>query len=413
MFKKWPVDDIVKIDTYNQHEKAVTQRLVSSERAAAILGVSRQTLYAYVSRGQIRAEVDPADPRRQLYDARELEAIAARKALGRKPREAAANALDWGLPVLNSALSHISNDTLFYRGIDAIEFSRHATLESTARLLWGCGSTDPFALPFTHAMLQPPHELSLVAKCQFILALHASDLPTIWRRDQRNLWPSAASIVRMLEWAGAGCPIAELPVHEALARHWDRVEAADLFRRALVLVADHELNASTFAARVVASTGGSLAAAVTGGLAALSGPRHGGQIPMVEALFEQARQAGNLRAFIDAKLRLGERLPGFGHPLYLVADPRANELLHWLPEDRFRMELSDVVFELSGHRPNIDFALVGLRHTLGLPQDTALFLFLLGRSVGWIAHALEQHSDGRVIRPRASYVGQRSETIPR
>lgn len=228
----------------------------------------------------------------------------------------------------------------------------------------------------------------------------------MWRRDPRTLWTGAANIVKTLATVGIGSPLPALPVHDALGEVWQIPHAAGLLRRALVLVADHELNASAFAVRVIASTGASLPNAVLGGLASLSGPRHGGQIAMVENLFEQAEQVRDMHAFIDERLRRGEGLPGFGHPLYLDGDCRATELLRWLPEDPLRMDLVRAVLELSGHRPNIDFALVAMRRSLGLPGDAALFLFLLGRSVGWIAHAFEQQLDGRVIRPRASYVGE-------
>jgi citrate synthase len=173
-------------------------------------------------------------------------------------------------------------------------------------------------------------------------------------------------------------------------------------RTALVLLADHELNASTFTVRVVASTGASLASALSAGLGALSGPLHGGQTSLVEAMFEEAERADSAQALVERRLWRGDSLPGFGHPLYPDGDPRAAALLAVLPPDPLRTGLL-AALERLGKRPNVDFATVSLRRALGLPAGAALTLFAVGRTAGWIAHALEQRADGKLIRPRARY----------
>ena len=177
-----------------------------------------------------------------------------------------------------------------------------------------------------------------------------------------------------------------------------------LIRRALVLLADHELNASTFAARVAASTGASIAASLLAGLGALSGPRHGGVARAVTALVDEAARSGAAPA-ISTWLARGHPLPGFGHPLYPDGDPRAVALLEGVAIDPLMTSLRDAAAEITGEPANIDYALAVLSRALDLPRDAAFKLFALGRSVGWSAHAMEQAASEQLIRPRAHYVG--------
>lgn len=385
---------------------------VEAEAAAEMLGVSRATLYAYVSRGQIQTSGSDGDPRRRLYSAHDIEELNKRKAVGRRPRAIAETTLDWGLPVLSSSISLIENGRLYYRGQDATQMAEHATLEETARLLWDCGKADPFADsaniperfdPYLADMVRP---LPLTERCQALLPLVVAGRTTAWQRSARPLFPGAASLMRAMASA-ASCSHADaLPIHDHLARAWECGDSgADLLRRALVLLADHELNASAFAVRVVASTGASLGACLNAGLSALSGPLHGGTTSLVELLFDDLLQAGSAGAAIETRLRRGDGIPGFSHQLYPEGDPRAAALLPLLPRDHGRDELIAVMEETAGKHPNIDFALVSLRRALGLPRGSALALFAVGRTAGWIAHALEQNSQASLIRPRARYVG--------
>jgi citrate synthase len=166
---------------------------------------------------------------------------------------------------------------------------------------------------------------------------------------------------------------------------------------------------------VVASTGAHLYAATTAGLAAISGPRHGGLTRRVAGLFDKLAGVDDLETQLTQAMRDHHgRLPGFGHPLYPDGDMRAATLLALLretlpqsPRLAFAQRLAAAGERLSGGEPNIDFAIVALERALGLPKDSALALFLLGRTVGWIAHALEQAANGALIRPRARYVGPR------
>lgn len=386
--------------------------VIDAGEAVERLGVSRATLYAYVSRGLVRAVPDAGDPRRSLYSAADIDGLVTRKRRGRKPERIAASTLDWGVPVLTSHITRIEGGRLSYRGYDALELAAKASFEAVAALLWGCGDSDPFAAPMP-AVGAAWDELtglmaarSLPERCGVLLPLMAGASATLWRREPRLIWPTGAGLLRTMAGAAVGRVPSTAPIEEVLAEAWgldpgDR--RVDHLRAALVLLADHELNASAFAVRVVASTGASLAAALAGGLAALSGPRHGGTTSLVEILFDEIeRLGGDAPRVVDERLWRGDLLPGFDHPLYPDGDPRAVALLGRLPPDSQRDALIAAVGAL-GKRPNVDFALVSLRRALGLPRGAAFTLFAVGRTAGWIAHALEQLEDGRLIRPRARY----------
>jgi citrate synthase len=195
-----------------------------------------------------------------------------------------------------------------------------------------------------------------------------------------------------------------LPLHERLAAGWGVAWAADAIRRALVLLADHELNASTFAARIAASTGASLAAALLAGLATLTGPLHGAAAAGI-AVLHGAAETTDASGAVRSWLAQGRRLPGFGHPLYSRGDPRALALLGQFAVPQAYAELAEAGRRLTGEEPNIDFALAALAAAFDLPLAAPLALFAIARSVGWLGHAMEQNAAGTLIRPRARYVG--------
>lgn len=178
-----------------------------------------------------------------------------------------------------------------------------------------------------------------------------------------------------------------------------------------MLLADHELNPSAFAARVAASTGASLAACALAGLAALSGPRHGGAPAALGRLRDEARARGAEAAVAD-RVAEDRGIPGFGHPLYPDGDPRALALLERFTPAEDLVRLADQVRSTTGLAPNVDFALVALCDHLGAPGGAALSLFAAARCAGWLAHALEQGQDGALIRPRARYTGPPPGPVP-
>jgi citrate synthase len=176
----------------------------------------------------------------------------------------------------------------------------------------------------------------------------------------------------------------------------------------LVLLADHELNASTFAARVVASTRADVYACVAAALGAMAGPRHGAASDRMEALVAEIGRPEHAAAVANERTRRGEALPGFGHGFYDDGDPRAVPLLEGARalapkarETRIVCALDEVMRDAGRPRANVDAAAVAVRAALGLPAGTAAGLFALSRTAGWIAHVLEQYEQGSLIRPRA------------
>ncbi|MFI5015277.1 MAG: citrate/2-methylcitrate synthase [Hyphomicrobiales bacterium] len=391
--------------------------LIGAGDAASRLGISRATLYAYVSRGLLQARPDPEDPRRSLYSGEDISRFAKHKGRGRKPERIARAALDWGLPALSSRITLIEAGRLFYRGRDAARLSLRSSLEDTARLLWQCEADDPFKMPEREPLpsrrVRPDFAAMAhpIDRCLAALSAHGVHSRMTWRRDPRHLWPDGASLLRLMAEAVSASAADSGPIHRRMARAWGLVpKHAEILRAALVLCADHELNASAFAVRVVASTGASLAACLMGGLGALSGPLHGGTTSLVEILFDEAERRGDAASVVEERLRRGDMLPGFGHRLYPNGDPRARALLRLLPADRTRNALIAAMGEIDGRHPNVDFALVSLRRALGLNPGLALSIFAVGRAVGWIAHALEQQEEGKLIRPRARYVGEQPQS---
>lgn len=375
---------------------------LASEDACLRLGVRPQTLYAYVSRGRLQVRPDPCDPRRSLYRAADVEALTQRKSRSRKVAEVAAGAIAWGEPVLASAITTVSGGRLYYRGRDAVELAETETLEAVARLLRGGHGV---ALKRTERP-EPPRLADMRARAFAALAARAGEDPPARGRAPLALAVEAATLLDVLTDAVAGQQGGGA-IANRLALAWGQGPGgpgADLIRRALVLLADHELNASTFAARVAASTGASLAASALAGLSALSGPRHGGATAAVLSLAADGERQG-ARPAIALRLAEDRNLPGFGHPLYPDGDPRAEALLSRfaLPEDLAR--LRSTAEAVTGLRPNVDFALVALARALSLPTDAPFAVFAVARCAGWIAHAIEQGQTGELIRPRARYVG--------
>ena len=398
---------------------------LSSKEAAQRLGVSAATLYAYVSRGLLRSEGNSGQ-RERRYRADDVAQLKRRREVGRKAESIAANTLDFGTPVLESALTLIENGHLFYRGQDATLLARTASLEQVAQILWDCDER-PFGaknLPPMSAALrgawQAAAALPPVDSCLVLLPAAARwDHPS-WVEDRGAMLETGARILRLLAAAVTSQPLSDRPVHEQLAEAWQvPAEYAPLIRAALVLSADHEFNASAFAARVVASTGANLYGSTMAGLVAINGPRHGGLTRRVADLFSDLKEVGDIDAELARRVRERIYIPGFGHPLYPDGDIRATTLLAMLrervphsPELAFADKVAASAERLIDRKPTVDFATVTLERALGLPKDSALSLFLLGRTVGWIGHAVEQATHGSVIRPRARYTGPRPTPAP-
>lgn len=393
---------------------------LSSKEAARRLGISPATLYAYVSRGLLRSESTNGQ-RERRYRADDVAQLKRRRDVGRKAESIAAHALDFGTPVLESSLTLIENGRLFYRGHDAARLARNGSLEQVAQLLWDCDDR-PFApsnLPPMSAALrsawQAASALPPVDACLVLLPAASRWDHRSWIEDRSAMLETGVRILRLLAAAVTGHPLSGSPIHEQVSAAWNvPADLVPLIRAALVLSADHEFNASAFAARVVASTGANLHASTMAGLVAINGPRHGGLTRRVASLLADLAAAFDIDAEIARRVTERIYIPGFGHPLYPDGDVRSlalfammREFLPGSAELAFAERVVGAVEQQIDRKPNVDFATVTLARVLGLPKDSALALFLLGRTVGWIAHAIEQAAHGALIRPRARYTGPR------
>ena len=382
------------------------RHFLSAAEAAAVLRVRPATLYAYVSRGLLRSEVDPAG-RGRRYPAEEVEALARRAAGRRDPRQAARGALDWGLPVLDSRLTLIAGGRIYYRGLDAVELARTGeTLERVAALLWLGDLAAPLppaapgrlaSLPRLEAQLAATRSWRPFQRLQSLLPFAAAEDPGAYDLRPPAVIASGAWLIQLLAAIAAGTTRGledgTQPASAAglLAAAWapparakegarkarvGRARATAVggggsgssaaalrqpIEAALVLCADHELNVSAFTARCVASAGAPPHAAVAAGLAAVGGVRHGGQTERVEALLDEvsptagrsvARASGStvrdrLADRLADRLRRGEETPGFGHPLYHDGDPRARLLLDLAATSRPRSPHLEAASELA------------------------------------------------------------------
>lgn len=410
------------------------QRLTAAE-AAARLGVKPATLYAYVSRGLLGRERSPGG-RTSTFDPAEVERLTRRGRAGRRGRRPAAEL------VVESAVTAIEGGALWYRGRPATELAATRTFEDVAEWLWSGRFPDPSAPPWRagaaalaagrRAQAALPAEALPLERLRVIAAaLAAGD-------DLRlELRPAAVAAAGRALIAGlAGClpRLGRPPARDAgiAARLWACLSPVGqdpalvaVLDAALVLVADHELAASTMAARVAASVRADPYAVVSAGLAAASGSLHGGASLAVEALLAEIdrpvaarptaasrrvkERAGQL---LGERLRRGERLRGFGHPLYPDGDPRAAHLLARLRQAAAgspRMAVVDALLAATRRRglppPNVDLALAALGHVAGMTRGAGEAIFAVGRAAGWLAHALEEYERATPIRLRAVYTG--------
>ena len=398
------------------------ERYLSAGRAAEELGVSVATLYAYVSRGMVRSEAVGSKKRNRRYRAEDVRRLKERKERRRDPEGVVEGALSWGTPVMESEITLIDEGRLYYRGREVGDLASHKSIEEVAALVWtGDEAMAPNLFPSGEKLFSGRIKTVLgsvagmtpVEVFQVLLPLASAEDPAAYDLRPTAVARTGARILRLMVEAASGEDAQGLAA--TLRRGWrpQETRAGALLDAALVYCADHELPVSTFAARCVASSGASPYAVVLAGLAALGGVKHGGEIELVEAFLREVDATGDARAVISVRLRRGERIPGFGHSLYPEGDPRGAGLLRLLAEaypTSPAVQLSEAVAEdvlhLMGGRPTVDFALATVARTLGLPAGGAVALFGLGRTVGWIGHAIEQYQSDSLIRPRARYIGE-------
>jgi citrate synthase len=398
--------------------------LLSTAEVARRLGIKPQTVYAYVSRGLLRPDASSGH-RNSLFALEEVERVAAR---ARNPSRSGALEV-----VIETQLTALDPEgRLHYRGRDVIELARFRSFEDVAGLLW---DGDPFApwelgaadrelirgLAALLPTVDSPGDVIPVA----VAALAATDEQRADRRPEAVRRAAARMLAGALELiAGDGAPAVPTAVSRpgpsAASRLWYAVRAdgkrprpaqAATLNAALVLLADHELAASTLAARVAASAWADPYRVVLAGLGPLGGSLHGGASLAVEGVLTQAATSGGAFAALDQRVAAGV-VPGFGHRVYRDRDPRAEHLLERLPavaDDERALRTVEATLEAAASLglppPNVDFGLAALSYVMRLRPGSASTIFTVARIVGLVAHALEEYPHRLRFRPRATYAG--------
>ncbi len=378
------------------------QGLLTAEQAAKQLGVSKNTLYAYVSRGLIESVPLPGQRRRQ-YRLADIERLQQRKAARQAPEREVKKALAWqGLPLLYSSISQIKDQRLYYRDLPLEAVLAWTDLEQLVCHLWGIADLPEIAHRQQKLILTDVAGLSWFERVARALPVWAqTDLQAL------NLSPLA---VQQSAWVLLLALFQSLHQGEGLLKGFCKQltsQSLDLLRVVLVLAAEHELNISSFTARCVASAQASPYLAINAAWSALSGRRHGGQTLKIQAFVQHCLQADSIEQGIKTWLQQAERLPGFGHPLYPQGDPRwlyfrAYMQTHFTESASWQRvaEICERGAHLMQAQPSLDFVLVAASQQLPLSLN-ALDLFALGRSIGWLAHIQEQYQSPGLIRPRS------------
>jgi len=249
----------------------ISSNWIDANAACALLGVKPQTLYAYVSRGLLRAVGDPDDPRRSLYDSADVTRLAAQHRRPRARADVAAGALRWGDPVLATAISAVRDGRLCFGAVPAVDLAERLSLEDVAAHHWGVRPPEPSPGPSLGQGSSP------LGRAMAHLSARAETAFPMAGRTRAEIAAEGSALLAEVITAFVQEPADAVPAHMRLAQHWGAADqGAQVIRQALVLISDHDLNPSTFAVRVCASTGASLPASLLAGLATLSEPRHGG-----------------------------------------------------------------------------------------------------------------------------------------
>ncbi|GGS29004.1 helix-turn-helix domain-containing protein [Streptomyces parvus] len=395
---------------------------LTTRQAAELLGVKPETVYAYVSRGQL-SSVRAAGGRGSTFDAEEVRALARRS--GRRDPSPAGGDL-----AFRTGITLIEDDRCYFRGVDATELARRYGYEEVAEWLW-TGEPRPgarFAAPAgTLAAARravealPAHSGSTDRLRVAVTAAAATDplrfdlSPEAVLNSARGLIPTLVGALPVLGGPAAeGGPLA--------AELWSRLtpEPADapslaVLDAALALLIDHDLAASTLAARVAASARAHPYAVISAGLGVLEGPLHGAASGLAHRLLREAVDRGSAVPVVADHLRTGRRVPGLGHRIYRGEDPRATvlfELLAEVPQAAGALAAArEVVATTARHAPlhaNVDLALAVLSVSRGMAADAGETVFAVSRTAGWVAHALEEYGERPLrIRPNGQYTGPR------
>lgn len=400
------------------------ERRLSTKETAELLGVKPDTVYAYVSRGQLSSRREPGG-RGSTFDAKEVEALARRNR-----RESSGSSGSGGELSVRTRITLIDKDRYYFRGVDATELAARHSYEEIAEWLWTgelrpgitftapkaavavarravdalpehTGPTDRLRVAAIAAATADPlrfdlSEDAVLGTARILIPTLVAALPPV-RRAHRDGGPLAHRL-----WAR----LSGHPADEASLRVLDT---------ALGLLVDHDLAASTLAVRVAASARAHPYAAVSAGLGVLEGPLHGAASGLAHRLLLDVLDQGTAAPVVADELRAGRRIPGLGHRLYPGEDPRARALFALLKEipgaAPALAAARDIVATTARHTPlhaNVDLALAVLTVSSGMPSTAGETVFAVARTAGWIAHALEEYGERPLrMRPSGHYVGPR------
>jgi citrate synthase len=418
-----------EVDQRRSNDQHKDSEYLTAKEAAAYLDVKLPTLYAYTSRGLIHS-APSSTGRARRYLRTDLERMRARRDARAGHGPVAAGALRFGQPVLDTHLTAIDPERgPIYRGHLARDLADSAaSFEAVSELLWTGSlpteapewSVADLGLAAGTALGLVPEAATPIERLSVLVPLLAAHDPARFGTRTEAVLPRARILMRRMaaalvpgfEPARVARVLAAPNMASALATALgapagdEPVRALD---RALVLCADHELNASAFAARIAASTGADVYACVGAALASLTGPLHGGAADRIEALLGEVGKPANAERVVNERARRGEATEGFGHALYPAGDPRGVDLLARAEELNPRSlhvltcrALVDAMAP-SGVGPTVELGIVALACSLELPGGSAAGLFAMARCTGWVAHTLEQYEAGYLLRPRARY----------
>lgn len=406
-------------------------RRLSTKETAELLGVKPETVYAYVSRGQLSSRREPGG-RGSTFDPKEVEALARRN-----QREGGGSSGGGGELSVRTSITLIDKDRYYFRGVDATELAARYSFEEIAEWLWTgelrpgvtftapeaavaaarrsvdalpehSGPTDRLRVAAIAAAASDPlrfdlSESAVLGTGRTLIPTLVAALPTV-RHDHRDEGPLAHRL-----WARLSGRTPDDPSLRVLDT-------------ALGLLVDHDLAASTLAVRVAASARAHAYAAVSAGLGVLEGPLHGAASGLAHRLLLDVLDQGTAAPVVADELRAGRRVPGLGHRLYPGEDPRARALFALLEDvpgaEPALAAARDVVTTTARHTPlhaNVDLALAVLTVSSKMPASAGETIFAVARTAGWIAHTLEEYAERPLrMRPSGHYVGERPpRPVPR
>ena len=405
------------------------EKLLSGAQAAEFLGVKPATLYAYASRALI--ESFPGESGRErayrLSDLLKLRNTNRGVRNSKDPDQAS-----WTGPLIKSSITEITAEGHRYRGQDALKLAHeNKPFESIAELLWDTSDgsfsewsrCSSYSIPkqFRKSVAPESDYLDLVKLILVLVEMTEAISPKLLS-DEVYL-AARRLIVTMAEAAGL---IHEHDVYAAGGKYFiaqtllaalsgtKSSEKAQAINCALVLCADHELNASALAARIAASCDAPLFSCLLSALGTFSGSFHGAASRRAEDFVSASMKFKSATSWLKDHLKHNDGIPGFGSEIYSAGDPRSNLLIETavnISSNKNRnllrlMEMVECVREQMALEPNLDVGLAAISYALGLPPRSGTTIFAVSRSAGWIAHAIEQRLYGSTIRPRARYIGK-------